>query len=71
MAYPTTREEHELSRVLESTHHDQEEDSEDPIQRPQTLPPADHGRAAYLALACCTIAQAPIWGIPTFILSPY
>ncbi|UKZ50378.1 hypothetical protein TrVGV298_004638 [Trichoderma virens] len=25
-------------------------------------PPADHGRGAYLSLACCTIAQAPIWG---------
>ncbi|KKP02857.1 hypothetical protein THAR02_05033 [Trichoderma harzianum] len=62
MAYPTIHEEHELSRVPENTHHDREEDSEDPIQRPQTLPPADHGRAAYLALACCTIAQAPIWG---------
>ena len=27
------------------------------------LPPQDHGRGAYLALACSTIAQAPIWGI--------
>lgn len=26
------------------------------------LPPTDHGRGAYIALACCTIAQAPIWG---------
>lgn len=26
------------------------------------LPPADHGKGAYLALACCTLAQAPIWG---------
>ncbi|EXK90391.1 hypothetical protein FOQG_07187 [Fusarium oxysporum f. sp. raphani 54005] len=26
------------------------------------LPPTDRGRGAYTALACCTIAQAPIWG---------
>ncbi|KAF4341144.1 monocarboxylate transporter 2 [Fusarium beomiforme] len=26
------------------------------------LPPTDRGRDAYTALACCTIAQAPIWG---------
>lgn len=29
------------------------------------LPPTDHGRDAYLALLCCTVAQAPIWGKPT------
>lgn len=28
------------------------------------LPPTDRGRGAYVALACCTIAQAPIWGMP-------
>ncbi|KAH8688241.1 major facilitator superfamily domain-containing protein [Ilyonectria robusta] len=26
------------------------------------LPPTDRGRGAYIALACCTVAQAPIWG---------
>ncbi|PFH62923.1 hypothetical protein XA68_10976 [Ophiocordyceps unilateralis] len=26
------------------------------------LPPTDRGRGAYMALACCTISQAPIWG---------
>ncbi|KAF7561028.1 hypothetical protein G7046_g3108 [Stylonectria norvegica] len=26
------------------------------------LPPADRGRSAYIALACCTTAQVPIWG---------
>ncbi|KAF5666521.1 monocarboxylate transporter [Fusarium heterosporum] len=26
------------------------------------LPPTDRGRGAYTALACCTIAQGPIWG---------
>ncbi|KAI5457062.1 major facilitator superfamily domain-containing protein [Mariannaea sp. PMI_226] len=26
------------------------------------LPPTDRGRGAYTALACCTVAQAPIWG---------
>lgn len=30
-----------------------------------SLPPTDHGRDAYLALLCCTVAQAPIWGKPT------
>ncbi|KAL6412190.1 hypothetical protein AUP68_04573 [Ilyonectria robusta] len=27
------------------------------------LPPTDRGRGAYIALACCTVAQAPIWGM--------
>ncbi|KAJ3550151.1 hypothetical protein NM208_g133 [Fusarium decemcellulare] len=27
-----------------------------------SLPPTDRGREAYLALMCCTVAQAPIWG---------
>lgn len=26
------------------------------------LPPTDHGHGAYVALACCTLAQAPVWG---------
>lgn len=26
------------------------------------LPPADHGKKAYLVLAACTIIQAPVWG---------
>jgi hypothetical protein len=26
------------------------------------LPPTDHGRQAYLALAGCTLIQAPVWG---------
>lgn len=26
------------------------------------LPPTDHGKGAYMALTCCTLAQAPIWG---------
>ena len=26
------------------------------------LPPTDHGRAAYLVLAGCTLIQAPVWG---------
>ncbi|KAL7930767.1 MFS general substrate transporter [Trichoderma chlorosporum] len=62
MSYPDTHQQHEMSRVFSSTHHGHEGDSEDAIQNAQTLPPADHGRGAYLALACCTIAQAPIWG---------
>ncbi|KAF4592247.1 MFS monocarboxylate transporter [Ophiocordyceps camponoti-floridani] len=28
----------------------------------QLLPPTDTGRGAYVALACCTVSQAPIWG---------
>ncbi|KAF5669340.1 monocarboxylate transporter 8 [Fusarium circinatum] len=27
-----------------------------------SLPPTDHGKDAYLALMCCTMAQLPIWG---------
>ncbi|KAF5242472.1 hypothetical protein FANTH_8638 [Fusarium anthophilum] len=27
-----------------------------------SLPPTDHGKDAYLALTCCTMAQLPIWG---------
>ncbi|KAF5018234.1 hypothetical protein F66182_9797 [Fusarium sp. NRRL 66182] len=27
------------------------------------LPPTDRGRGAYIALTCCTVAQAPIWGM--------
>ncbi|EHK24065.1 uncharacterized protein TRIVIDRAFT_45291 [Trichoderma virens Gv29-8] len=61
MAYPIAQEENELSGIFINTHGN-EENSEDRIQNAQTLPPADHGRGAYLSLACCTIAQAPIWG---------
>jgi hypothetical protein len=50
---------YELSRVHTSDEHGQEEDSRGVEQ---TLPPADYGRGAYVALACCTAAQAPIWG---------
>ncbi|ERS97650.1 hypothetical protein HMPREF1624_05821 [Sporothrix schenckii ATCC 58251] len=28
----------------------------------RTVPPADRGRGAYLVLAACSLAQAPIWG---------
>lgn len=31
-------------------------------EQSQTLPPTDHGRAAYLVLAGCAIMQAPVWG---------
>jgi len=27
-----------------------------------SLPPADHGKQAYLVLLGCTLIQAPIWG---------
>lgn len=29
------------------------------------LPPTDRGKRAYTTLACCTLAQAPIWGYST------
>jgi hypothetical protein len=28
----------------------------------QQLPPADHGKQAYLVLAGCSLIQAPVWG---------
>jgi hypothetical protein len=28
-----------------------------------SLPPTDHSKQAYLVLACCTLIQAPIWGM--------
>ncbi|KAH6889273.1 major facilitator superfamily domain-containing protein [Thelonectria olida] len=49
---------HELEELR--TPHEQQ-----PIDHPteiDALPPTDHGRGAYTALVCCTIAQAPIWG---------
>ncbi|KAG5755721.1 hypothetical protein H9Q70_001617 [Fusarium xylarioides] len=38
------------------------DDGEAGIPSIDALPPTDRGRGAYTALACCTIAQAPIWG---------
>lgn len=29
-----------------------------------SLPPTDHGKAAYLVLGGCTLIQAPVWGKP-------
>ncbi|KAF5636810.1 monocarboxylate transporter 2 [Fusarium sp. NRRL 52700] len=37
-------------------------DNETDLPSIDALPPTDRGRGAYTALACCTIAQAPIWG---------
>lgn len=37
-------------------------DDEAELPSIDALPPTDRGRRAYTALACCTIAQAPIWG---------
>lgn len=36
------------------------------IEQP-SLPPADQGRDAWLALAGCSFIQAPVWGMPEFI----
>ncbi|KAM0254549.1 hypothetical protein ACHAQJ_006655 [Trichoderma viride] len=62
MSHSAAADEHELSRVFTNDEQSREEDSRERIQNEQTLPPADYGRGAYLALACCTAAQAPIWG---------
>lgn len=51
----STRDSHELS-VLRH-------DETLPQSVEDNLPPQDYGRGAYLALACSTIAQAPIWGM--------
>lgn len=29
------------------------------------LPPADHGKSAYLVLGGCVLVQAPVWGMLT------
>jgi hypothetical protein len=42
---------------INSTHEEQNLETE-----MRALPPADHGRDAYLVLAGCTIIQAPVWG---------
>lgn len=62
MANSAAGDDYELSRVYTHDEHGYEEDSRNPAQVEQTLPPADYGRGAYVALACCTAAQAPIWG---------
>lgn len=62
MANSVAGDDYELSRVHTNDEHGREEDSRNPMQVEQTLPPADYGRGAYIALACCTAAQAPIWG---------
>lgn len=62
MANSVAGDDYELSRVHTHDEHSREEDSGNSAQVEQMLPPADHGRGAYIALACCTAAQAPIWG---------
>lgn len=62
MANSVAGDDHELSRIHTNDEHGRGENSRNPAQVEQTLPPADYGRRAYLALACCTAAQAPIWG---------
>lgn len=62
MANSVPGDDYELSRVHTNNGHGRDEDFRNPAQIEQTLPPADYGRGAYVALACCTAAQAPIWG---------
>lgn len=62
MANSVVGDDYELSRVHTNDEHGHEGDSRNPAEVEQTLPPADYGRGAYVALACCTAAQAPIWG---------
>ncbi|KAM5354268.1 hypothetical protein ACJ41O_000918 [Fusarium nematophilum] len=53
----------ETSHELDDLHSRYRNDSELHEPAPvDALPPTDRGRGAYSALACCTIAQAPIWG---------
>ncbi|KID96952.1 Major facilitator superfamily domain, general substrate transporter, partial [Metarhizium majus ARSEF 297] len=42
--------------------HDHDHDHDDMLQNGRSLPPTDRGRGAYVSLACCTVAQVPIWG---------
>lgn len=39
---------------------------EEPVTETEisSLPPTDHGKAAYMVLAGCTLIQAPVWGKP-------
>lgn len=53
---------HELDELGSSVERQTPEEQELATQI-DALPPTDRGRGAYLALACCTVAQAPIWGI--------
>ncbi len=64
MAATETREldelNHDNGRISRSD--DEATDMSTEHMQGDSLPPTDHGRGAYLALACCTVAQAPIWG---------
>ncbi|EPE10425.1 mfs monocarboxylate transporter [Ophiostoma piceae UAMH 11346] len=46
--------------------HQQQQQEEQPPQQytadGRPIPPPDHGRAAYLVLAACSLVQAPVWG---------
>ncbi|KAH7171378.1 major facilitator superfamily domain-containing protein [Dactylonectria macrodidyma] len=59
MSTQTIHELSELSSPVEQRRTEQVEDDQVSID---ALPPTDRGRGAYIALACCTVAQAPIWG---------
>ncbi|KAK7408534.1 hypothetical protein QQX98_009295 [Neonectria punicea] len=52
---------HELGELHALTHQQPIEQEEHQASI-DALPPTDRGRGAYIALACCTVAQAPIWG---------
>lgn len=71
MAHSAGYEGQELSSLGQNHQQDHEDDdASNPMENDETLPPADHGRGAYLALACCTMAQAPIWGITRPLPAP-
>lgn len=60
---PESRELSFVSRERGPAHdHDHDHDHEDMLQNGRSLPPTDRGRGAYVSLACCTVAQVPIWG---------
>ncbi|KAK2616215.1 hypothetical protein QQS21_000847 [Conoideocrella luteorostrata] len=58
--------EHELeSREAGSVSHENGfagHGDDDALHTGGSMPPTDRGRGAYVALACCTLAQVPIWG---------
>ena len=63
MSVSESREMNTLRRDVSRTSHNRDDGNhEAATEQGNSLPPTDRGRGAYLALACCTIAQAPIWG---------
>lgn len=67
---------HRISRRRESERESRNNDTVENASSPaqvtyggHTVPPPDRGRGAYLVLAACSLAQAPIWGEFLFTFS--